>query len=507
MGTQQSTKRKRRLLTRGKNAEHKTAKHKDVTEIKPGLGKWRDIDGALQENILSLLCFGENDSVEKIISSVPTELFNNDVYRTIADRAIVYFKEYDKSPADHLPDLLEEFLDSPKRSDVRMYTDALHDIQSLSEGINAAFVLDSLQKFVRQQSLRQSITFAAEELKKGHLDSAERILLESGQAHQVSSELLTPIRSVQELMAAKIPPMQEIFDPVLQFPAVLLLLGSRGSCKTLLAMSMALAAASGKDLFNWRSAKQCRVLFLDFEMQMSVGKQRFSMLQKSLKMKPEDGMLDVWYSSDSQPKPVPNLCDRQQTNALIDQCADYDLVFLDNVAAAARGADLNKIEEIEPIRDLATGLQHRGTSCVLVHHLGKDPKRGARGSSGLEDLPDTILKLKASASPIGASLVDVTQTKSRHHSPSEFGSIAVSVNTSYTGIEVSYKAIHESKSDLVEAECWRLFKEGSLRLLKDGSLKGVSQKELAKQFDTNASTVSRAFRKVKENLKKDKENL
>ena len=100
--------------------------------------------------------------LKKIISSVPTDLFNNQVYRTVAERAIVYFKEYGKAPGDHLPDLLEEFLDSPKRSDVRMYTDALHDIHGLSEGINAAFVLDCLQEFVRQQSLRQSITFAAE---------------------------------------------------------------------------------------------------------------------------------------------------------------------------------------------------------------------------------------------------------------------------------------------------------------------------------------------------------
>ena len=174
--------------------------------------------------------------------------------------------------------------------------------------------------------------------------------------------------------------------------------------------------------------------------------------------------------------------------------------------AAARGADLNKIEEIEPIRDLATGLQHRGTSCVLVHHLGKDPGRGARGSSGLEDLPDTILKLKALPSPIGASLINIAQTKSRHHSPSEFGSIAVSVDTSDTGLDVGYKTIRESKSDLVEAECLRLLKNGSLQLLENGSLKGVTQKELARQFDVDPSTASRAVRRAKESFKKYKEN-
>ena len=231
--------------------------------------KWRNIDGALQENILTLLCCGDNDSVEQIIATVPTELFDNEVYRIIAERAIIYFKKYGKAPTYHLSDLVEDLRTGDGASD-RMFTDALHEINDLSKGINAAFVLDCLQEFVLEQSLRQSITFAAEQVKKGHLDSAQRILFKCGQAHQVSSNLLAPIRSVQDLMQAEIPSLQEIFYPVLQSPAILLLLGSRGSFKTLLAMAMALAAAWGKDLFNWRCDKKCRVLFADFEMQLSV---------------------------------------------------------------------------------------------------------------------------------------------------------------------------------------------------------------------------------------------
>ena len=502
MSTPQSTKSKglkpsERLPTdRGKKSR---ARLKSIS-TNPGINKWRDIDGALQENILALLCFGENDSVEQIIASVPTELFHSEVYRKIAERAVVYFKEYDKAPADHLPDLCEDLCSGNGASD-RMFTDALHDIGYLSKGINAEYVLDSLQKFVRQQSYRQSITFAAEELKKGHLDSVERILLECGQAHQVSSELLTPIRSMQELMKAEIPPMQEIFDPVLQYPAVLLLLGSRGSCKTLLAMSMALAAASGRDLFNWRCDKKCRVLFLDFEMQFSVGQQRFKALQKTHGFKPEDGMLDLWYSSDLQPKKIPNLCDRSHTSTLINECADYDLVFLDNIASAARGADLNKIEEVEPIRDFATGLQHRGISCVLVHHLGKDQSRGARGSSGLEDLPDAILKLKASESPADTSLIKVTQTKSRHHSPADFGPIELSVDSSYDGIKIGYKTIRESKNQKVAKKY--------LRLLENDLVTPGTQAALAKEFKTDPGNVSKIVSKVtrKFNKDKDKEKL
>ena len=462
--------------------------------IRSGKSGWSKIDGMLEENILTLLCFGDNDSIDKIISTIPTSLYSADDYRIIVDRAIKYYRKYGEAAGDHLPDLFEDLLlpDKPKS---KLYVSLLHDLYDLSKNINSEFILDSLQDFVANQVLRQSITYAAEQLKKGNVDATVRALLDGAQRaeRQESANLLTPVRSVQDLMDAEIPSLQEIFDPVLQYPAVLLVIGQRGSFKTLLAMSMALAAASGKDLFNWDCNRPCRVLFLDFEMQVTVGKQRFKMLQKSLGLKPEPEMLNIWYAADSQPKPVPNLCDREQTSALIDQCCKYDLVFLDNISAAARGADLNKIEEIEPIREFATGLQHRDTSCVLVHHLGKDPSRGARGSSGLEDVPDTILKLTALESPAGSSLIKVSQTKSRHHAPSEFGPINLCIDSAETGLSIKHKTIRESKSDLVKTEY--------LRLLEDGLIRKGTQASLAKQFDVNPSTVSKAALKVSRKFK------
>ena len=205
-------------------------------------------------------------------------------------------------------------------------------------------------------------------------------------------------------------------------------------------------------------------------------------------------MLDVWYASDNPGKSIPNLSDKKQTRALIEQCAKYDLVFLDNIGAACRGVDLNKAEEIESIRDLFTGLQYRETSSVIVAHLGKDPSRGARGSSAIEDLPDCILKLKSSESSRGNNLIKVTQTKSRHHSPSEFGSFQIAVDSSYAGLDIKHKTIRESKSELVTQEYHRLLESG---LVTKGT-----QVSLAKQFGLSKSTVSAAAAKASRNFKK-----
>jgi hypothetical protein len=88
--------------------------------------------GLLQENILTLLCF-DPEACPIIISAVDTSLFESQVYRNIADRSISYFQEYGEAAGDHLPDLVEEFLHSKKRSEVRMYSEALHDLHSISD--------------------------------------------------------------------------------------------------------------------------------------------------------------------------------------------------------------------------------------------------------------------------------------------------------------------------------------------------------------------------------------
>ena len=134
------------------------------------------LSGALQENILTLLCF-DKDACPVVIAAVEPELFESAVYRNVADAAITYYRKYKKAAAEHLPDLLEEHL-SGKKASAKLYADLLNDLYSLKDDINSKYVLDQLQAFVRQQSIRRSIILAADEMQQGRLDKAEHILLE-----------------------------------------------------------------------------------------------------------------------------------------------------------------------------------------------------------------------------------------------------------------------------------------------------------------------------------------
>ena len=64
------------------------------------------ISGALQENILVLLCF-DDESAPLIVNSVDIGLFESEPYKEIARQAVGYYNQFSETPKEHLADLLE----------------------------------------------------------------------------------------------------------------------------------------------------------------------------------------------------------------------------------------------------------------------------------------------------------------------------------------------------------------------------------------------------------------
>lgn len=133
-----------------------------------------NLTGALQENVLTLLCFDKHGAAV-ISGTIDVDLFESSVYRNIAKAAAGYYRKYKKAAADHLPDLLEDLLKEKRKG--KLYARTLHDLKELSETINADYVLEQLAKFVRRQTLRKSVTEAAVEIQRDDLDKAESIIL------------------------------------------------------------------------------------------------------------------------------------------------------------------------------------------------------------------------------------------------------------------------------------------------------------------------------------------
>jgi replicative DNA helicase len=143
------------------------------------------LSGALQENILTLLCFSDS-ACKQIRSSIPVRLFESAVYRDIAGQAVDFIDQFGVAIKEHLPDGLEDVLKGPDSRKASLYEQTLHNLFAAKATINEEYVLRQLNKFLRQQSLKAAIITAVESLENGDIDQAE-LDLQDGFKNQMVS--------------------------------------------------------------------------------------------------------------------------------------------------------------------------------------------------------------------------------------------------------------------------------------------------------------------------------
>jgi replicative DNA helicase len=134
------------------------------------------LEGALQENILTLLVYNK-DVVDVIINNVPVELFSSTPYRDIAEQAVNFYREYKHPISDHLPDTLEHILNGADKEKGELYKNIIIKLFNSKDSVNSDFVMDTLSSFIRQQNLISSIKKSSKLVLSGKLDEAENEIL------------------------------------------------------------------------------------------------------------------------------------------------------------------------------------------------------------------------------------------------------------------------------------------------------------------------------------------
>lgn len=135
------------------------------------------ISGALQENLLTLLCFSAK-SAALIRSAVEPSLFSSPLYRETVARVYDFLDRHKTTPGEHLPDLLEDIL-LRKDVEAEVAERLVVSILSMREKINEDYVLSQLGSFVRRQRLTGALIRASELVQEGDLERAE-VELENG---------------------------------------------------------------------------------------------------------------------------------------------------------------------------------------------------------------------------------------------------------------------------------------------------------------------------------------
>ena len=196
-----------------------------------------------------------------------------------------------------------------------------------------------------------------------------------------------------ELLKMEIPERAKMF-PWLPEGGVIMVYGGRGIGKTFFTLSMAGSLASGVSFLKWgEPSKTVGVLIVDGEMALSDLRSRLTALLIKQPIQP----LKIISSEVAFAKTERdiNLVDGDQRDdilSILDANKEIRLVIIDNISCLFSGIRESSKDDWEQVTPWLLAMRRRGVAVVLVHHAGKGGDQ--RGTSGREDLLDTVIRLE-----------------------------------------------------------------------------------------------------------------
>ncbi len=169
------------------------------------------LSGALQENILTLLCF-DDKNCKVLRAGLTPQLFESSVFREVAGHAINFIDQYGETVKDHLPDHLEDILLGEDTRKAATYKRLVDNLFASRDSVNSEYVVGELHKFVRQQNLKSAVIAAVEALEDGRVDAAEVALQKGLNTQSVAFEPGLSLDNAEDVGALLDEPEEEGFD-------------------------------------------------------------------------------------------------------------------------------------------------------------------------------------------------------------------------------------------------------------------------------------------------------
>ena len=208
-------------------------------------------------------------------------------------------------------------------------------------------------------------------------------------------------------------PRPMLLDPILARASLTLLCGPRGIGKTYLALSMALAVASGGPALRWRAANPARVLYVDGEMPRQTLMERLAGLAAGARIAPVNDNLRL-LAAEGDGRKRPELGTREGRALIESAIGDgVDLVVLDSLAVLMRGRRINPGRAWLVVEDWLLDLRRRGIAVLVVRNGSPGPYQCE--TTRHADVVDTAIALHhpASYEPLDGARFVVQVTKGR----------------------------------------------------------------------------------------------
>jgi putative DNA primase/helicase len=207
-----------------------------------------------------------------------------------------------------------------------------------------------------------------------------------------SAEPLLPLQPIgfNDFVNLNIPPRQMLLSPILPERSLSMLYAPRGIGKTLLGLSIGLAAAKGADLLRWSAPKSRRVLYVDGEMPLISLQERLKAISLGLGGDAPDNNFRI-LAADSLEQTI-NLGSELGQRSLEPLLDDIDLVIIDNLSTLCTTGSESASDSWVSRQNWLLRLRRKGVAVLLIHHAGTNGRQ--RGTSRREDALDTVIALR-----------------------------------------------------------------------------------------------------------------
>ena len=197
---------------------------------------------------------------------------------------------------------------------------------------------------------------------------------------------------INDFLALEIPPREMLLGPIMPEKSLAMLYAPRGLGKSWLALSEAVAVATGGRLLRWEAPTPRRVLVVDGEMPLADLKARLNAIVVGGGSDVPNNKLQI-LAADHTELGI-NLGSVEGQSALEQHLDGIDLLILDNLSTLTCGSE-GASDAWLPMQNWLLRLRRKGIAVLIVHHAGVNGKQ--RGTSRREDALDTVIALRRPA--------------------------------------------------------------------------------------------------------------
>lgn len=209
-----------------------------------------------------------------------------------------------------------------------------------------------------------------------------------GQQSQTKPAAAQPFRLMTVAEIALLPDPEWLIDGILPQGGLVMLYGPPGSKKSFIALDWASSVDTGLP-WNGCKVKQGDVVYIYAEGVSSL-KRRNHAWQMARKRTPERLLFQPEAINISDPNIV-----RKFIKKIQEMGYSPKLINIDTLARNFGGGDENTVKDMNAFVAGCATMQGAFPGCTIlvVHHTGKDPKKGSRGSSGFKGAADTEIEV------------------------------------------------------------------------------------------------------------------